>query len=66
MNGRDVVTLDNGDRVSGRVVQIDGGKLVLSTDYAGEIKIDPSHIRELQSDGEFTLVLDDGKRLFAV
>lgn len=60
----DVVLLDNGDRVSGRIVQIDGGKLVVSMDYAGDIKIDPGHIKDLQADGDFTLVLDDGRRVF--
>jgi putative salt-induced outer membrane protein len=35
----DTVTLTNGDHLSGSVTQIDGGKLTLHTDYAGDVVI---------------------------
>jgi len=36
----DTVVLANGDHLSGSVTQIDGGKLTLHTEYAGDIVID--------------------------
>jgi len=36
----DVVTLKNGDRVTGELVQMTGGEVVIKTDWAGEMKID--------------------------
>ena len=32
----DTVWLDNGDRLSGEIVLMDGGKLALKTRYAGQ------------------------------
>lgn len=36
----DTVVLSNGDHLSGAVTQIDGGKLTLHTEYAGDVVID--------------------------
>ena len=33
----DTVWLDNGDRLSGEIVLMDGGKLALKTRYAGQV-----------------------------
>jgi hypothetical protein len=52
----DTVSLDNGDRLTGNIVRLEGGKLVLNTKYAGDIKIDLGRIRNLQSDGRSTVV----------
>lgn len=35
----DTVWLDNGDRLSGEIVLMDGGKLALKTRYAGQVLI---------------------------
>ena len=35
----DIIYLKNEDRISGKVVRMEGGKLVVKTDYAGEITI---------------------------
>ena len=45
----DTVWLKNGDRLTGDIVLLDGGKLVLKTHYAGRIMIDWEDIATLNS-----------------
>lgn len=51
----DTVILTNGDRLTGRVLLMDSGKLVLSTDYAGEIRIAWNKVAQLQTDDPMVL-----------
>jgi hypothetical protein len=37
----DEVLLENGDKITGKLVRLEKGNLVFSTDYAGEITINP-------------------------
>jgi putative salt-induced outer membrane protein YdiY len=60
----DVIVLDNGDRLSGRIVRLDGGTLVLNTDYAGDVKVNLGRIQLLQSDQEMTVVLENARRFY--
>lgn len=46
----DTVWLDNGDRLSGEIRLLDGGKLALNTGYAGQVLIDWKDIDTLSSD----------------
>ncbi|HBX57512.1 DUF481 domain-containing protein [Pseudomonas sp. UBA2684] len=46
----DTVWLDNGDRLSGDILLLDGGKLALKTKYAGQVLIDWKDIDTLSSD----------------
>lgn len=46
----DTIVLTNGDRLSGEVLLMDGGTLVLNTEYAGEIRIDWNKVAQLQTD----------------
>jgi hypothetical protein len=46
----DAVWLNNGDRLSGEIILLDGGKLVLKTKYAGRVLIDWADIDTLSSD----------------
>jgi hypothetical protein len=46
----DTVWLNNGDRLSGEILLLDGGKLVLKTKYAGRVLIDWKNIDTLRSD----------------
>lgn len=55
----DTVWFKNGDRISGEIKSLDGGKLVLQTPYGGALSLDWSAISTLESDHE--LVLRDGK-----
>ncbi len=49
----DTVQLSNGDRLSGSVDSISGGRLVLQTDYAGRVTIALEKISELSTDNAF-------------
>ncbi len=60
----DTITLDNGDRLTGKILRMEGGKVVINTSYAGDIKIDLGHIRNLQTDGTMTVVLGNDQRLY--
>lgn len=46
----DTVWLHNGDRLSGEILLLDGGKLMLKTQYAGRVLIDWKDIDTLSSD----------------
>ncbi|MGG2395964.1 DUF481 domain-containing protein [Pseudomonas sp. SH1-B] len=45
----DTVWLNNGDRLSGDIILLDGGKLALKTRYAGQVLIDWKDIETLSS-----------------
>lgn len=66
----DTVWLDNGDRLSGEILLLDGGKLALKTKYAGQVLIDWKDIDTLSSDKPLLLRRkgidsEPGKRLAA-
>ncbi|MEK8079044.1 DUF481 domain-containing protein [Pseudomonas sp. XK-1] len=46
----DTVWLNNGDRLSGEILLLDGGKLALKTRYAGQVLIDWKNIDTLSSE----------------
>lgn len=46
----DTVWLNNGDRLTGEIILLDGGKLALKTKYAGQVLIDWKNIDTLKSD----------------
>ncbi|MNZ46452.1 hypothetical protein D3C78_641340 [compost metagenome] len=46
----DTVWLKNGDRLTGKIKLYDGGKLLLSTDYAGDIALKWDKIATLETD----------------
>ncbi|MDH4555240.1 DUF481 domain-containing protein [Pseudomonas sp. BN417] len=46
----DTVWLNNGDRISGEIILLDGGKLALKTKYAGRVLIDWKDIDTLSSE----------------
>lgn len=58
----DEVLLANGDRISGKLVRLEGGKLVLSTDFAGEITIQADKVSRLVTDAPVTAAFQDGTR----
>ena len=60
----DQVVLDNGDRISGTVKRVSDGKLVIETEYAGDVSVDLKRITSLQTDSEMTVVLEDDTRLY--
>ncbi|MEK1906568.1 MAG: DUF481 domain-containing protein [Pseudomonas sp.] len=54
----DTVWLNNGDRLSGEIILLDGGKLALKTKYAGRVLIDWKDIDTLSSDKPLMLRRD--------
>jgi hypothetical protein len=62
----DEVYLKNGNHLSGRIVSMNAGKLVLDTDFAGRLSIDWDHVERLFSDAPINLVLLDGSTIRGV
>src|SRR3954463_1552729 len=60
----DAIVLENGDRLTGHIVRLESGKLVLATDYAGEIKIELGKVTSLTSDKVMTVELDKNIRMY--
>src|SRR6185436_12431354 len=60
----DTIILSNGDRITGKIQRIEKGKVVVLTDYAGEIKIDWQRISTLDAAEAMTVQLDDDTRLY--
>jgi hypothetical protein len=57
----DQVTLKNGDRLTGTIVQSDGKTLLLKTDSAGDITLKWDAVSSIVSSQPLTLQLRDGK-----
>ncbi|MCC6591297.1 MAG: DUF481 domain-containing protein [Bryobacterales bacterium] len=57
----DVVTLKNGDRITGKVVKKDGDKLTFKGDLTGDITIGWAAVQSVSTEQPVTVVLPDGK-----
>ena len=57
--GADVVVLINGDRLTGTVDSVSGGRVLLDTQYAGHVAIKMEAVAELITDAAFTVVTDN-------
>ena len=55
----DEVRLKNGDKLTGQIVRMQEGKLILKTTYAGEITIIWQEVAGIQTDGSVKIVLTD-------
>jgi putative salt-induced outer membrane protein YdiY len=55
----DTVTLKNGDHLTGTVTQLLGGKLTISTSYAGALNISFDEVTEVKLDKPLLLPLED-------
>ena len=60
----DQVTLENGDRLTGKVKRVSDAKLIISTEAMGDVKIDLKRVTSLETDSDMTVVLDDDARLY--
>jgi putative salt-induced outer membrane protein YdiY len=61
----DEVVLLNGDRISGEVVRLEGGKLLIKTAYAGNIRIEWSQVATLSTDAPVYVQVDENNRVQA-
>ena len=57
----DTVKLDNGDRITGAVRKLAGGKLTIDTAYAGPIEIEWSAVSRLAGAGNFDIRTSAGR-----
>ncbi len=61
----DVVTLSNGDHVTGEIKELDHGILRVSTASMGEVRIEWEDVTSIQSDYQFQFERTDGQRIVA-
>lgn len=59
----DEVQLSNGDRLTGTITDIAGGKLTIKTDLAGEVTVDTKDVTTFSTNDPVKLKLKDGQRL---
>jgi putative salt-induced outer membrane protein YdiY len=55
----DEVNLKNGDRLSGELLRMEGGKLILKTSYAGEVTINWEEVASLSTEKPLKVILTD-------
>ena len=60
----DVVTVGNGDQLTGAINAMTAGKLSLNTDYAGTIKIKWRDVHQIDSRYLYEVRLEDGERVY--
>jgi len=56
----DTVTLDNGDRLTGTLIDIDESYVVIETEYAGRVVVERDHVAEVETTEPHPALLDDG------
>src|SRR5690606_16702248 len=61
----DIVTLKNGDRLTGTVKSVTADKVVLETTAAGAIELETGEVVDLKTQGPVPLATDDGERIEA-
>ena len=59
----DEVVFKNGDRLTGKIKSVDGGKLKMSTAVAGDVTIDMGGVRTFKTDEPIEMHLADGSVL---
>ena len=60
----DLITVTNGDQITGAVNSMSAGKLSVSTSYAGTVNIKWREIKQIESRYLYEIRLDDGERIY--
>lgn len=60
----DTISLKNGDRVTGKIIKADDKKLLLKTEYAGDLTIALEAVEQIASSDPIYVALADGKTVF--
>jgi putative salt-induced outer membrane protein YdiY len=55
----DEVLFDNGDRITGKIISMEQGKLIITTSYAGDISVAWEEVAGLKADSVIKIILDD-------
>jgi putative salt-induced outer membrane protein YdiY len=58
-----MIRLKNGDVVTGKIIKVSGGDIIIETDYAGEVTIKAKSVVDLQSDRPLTVEYGDGREV---
>jgi len=59
----DEVVLENGDRLTGKIIKVEGGTLTLETGYSEPVHVQSSKIKNITTDGPVELHLMNGEIL---
>ncbi len=59
----DVITMNNGDRISGVVGNITSGQVTVTTAYAGDVVVAMASVADIQTDGTYDLTLNSGDKV---
>ena len=59
----DEIVLNNGDRITGKIVTMTDGKIVINTTYAGDISLAWADVSQISGDEPINVVLSDGTSL---
>jgi len=59
----DEILFNNGDRLSGKVVSVEGGKMTIDSKIGGEIKVDLKDVKTFSTDTPVEIRTKDGHRL---
>ena len=62
----DQITLKNGDRLTGKIVKSDGGKLVIKTQLLGDVTVDLAVVTNITTDEPLYVTLADGRTVSGV
>ena len=60
----DLITVTNGDQITGAVNSMSAGKLSVSTSYAGTVNIKWREIKQIESRYLYEIRVDDGERIY--
>ena len=58
----DVLVLNNGDRITGEILNLNRGRVELKTDNAGTVEVEWDKVVSIESKREFTVTTTDGRR----
>ena len=61
----DTVVMMNNDRITGEIVSLEGGKLKVKTDYAGDIVVNWSAVKDISTEGAVRIGLKEGEEVSA-
>jgi len=56
----DEIFLDNGDRITGKIITMEEGRLTITTSYAGDISVTWAEIASVKTDSHIQVLLNDG------
>lgn len=62
----DQLVLKNGDRLTGKIVKSDGGKLVIKTDLIGDVSVDLAAVTNISTDQPLYVTLADGRTVSGI